>query len=227
MSGAGDAPLTILIADDHAIVREGLRRLLEMAGHAWQVVEASSGFEALGLLRGQRFDLAVFDLSMPGMDGLDLLARVRTLHPGMPVMILTMRAEEHYALRAFQAGARGYVTKDTASRELVAAVEKVLSGGVYVSTALADRVVLKLSGGVPPTALDKLSRRELEVLRRLVEGQRPSEIADALHLSVKTVSSHKSRLHEKLQLSSTAALVRFGLEHGLGADDVKPSATDA
>lgn len=223
MSASVDRAARILIADDHAIVREGLKRLLESAARPWSVVEAGSGFEALELLRRQRFELAIFDLSMPGLNGLELLARVRSLHPDTPVMILTMRAEEPYATRAFQAGARAYVTKDTATKELVAAVDKVISGGVYVSATLADRLLLRLSGGQPPSSLSLLSDRELEVLRRLVSGQRPIEIAGALHLSVKTVSSHKTRIQEKLDLPGTAALVRFGLEQGLGADDATPS----
>jgi DNA-binding NarL/FixJ family response regulator len=216
MGARTPAVLTILVADDHAIVREGLKRLLESGARAWKVVEAASGFEALERLRLQRFDLATFDLSMPGMSGLDLLARVREMHPGMPVMILSMRAEAQFALRALQAGARGYVTKDTASQDLVGAVEKVVAGGVYVSPSLADQVVLQVAGGAGASALDRLSDRELEVLRRLVDGQRPAEIAQALHLSIKTVSSHKSRIQEKLNLAGTAALVRFGLESGLG-----------
>jgi DNA-binding NarL/FixJ family response regulator len=215
--------LNILIADDHAIVREGLKRLLESAGRDWKVAEAGSGFQALELLRREAFDIAVFDLSMPGMDGLELLARARTLCPQMPVVILTMRAEEHYALRAFEAGARAYITKDTASKELADAVDKVAAGGVYVSATLADRMVLRINAGGVRSPLDTLSARELEVLRRLVDGQRPSEIAQALHLSIKTVSTHKSHIQEKLQLPTTAALVRYGLEHGLGADDAKPS----
>lgn len=222
MGAPATAALTILVADDHAIVREGLKRLLESGARAWKVVEAGSGFEALELLRRQRFDLATFDLSMPGMSGLDLLARVREMHPGMPVMILSMRAEAQFALRALQAGARGYVTKDTASRDLVAAVEKVVAGGVYVSPSLADQVVLQVAGGAASSALDRLSDRELEVLRRLVEGQRPTEIAQDMHLSIKTVSSHKSRIQEKLNLAGTAALVRFGLESGLGGTAATP-----
>lgn len=213
--------LKILIADDHVIVREGLKRLLESAAGSWSVGEAGSGFDALELLRRGRFDIAIFDLSMPGMGGLDLLARVHKLHPAMPVLILTMRAEETYARRAFEAGARGYVTKDAAAQELVAAVRKVVAGGVYVSESLSDRMVLQLIAGGKPQELDKLSDRELDVLRRLVVGQRPTEIAQALNLSIKTVSSHKSRIQEKLQLPNLAALVRFGLEQGLAEDDAR------
>ncbi len=216
--------LQILVADDHAVVREGLKRLLESAADGWVVSEAGGGFETLEHLRRRRFDVAIFDLSMPGMSGLDLLARVRALYPAMPVLILTMRAEETYARRAFEAGARGYLTKDTAAQELVNAVRKVAAGGVYVSASLADRLVMQLGagpGGSQP--LDRLSDRELEVLRRLVGGQRPTEIAQAMSLSIKTVSSHKSRIQEKLQLPNLAALVRFGLEQGLDADDARPA----
>jgi DNA-binding NarL/FixJ family response regulator len=131
------------------------------------------------------------------------------------VLVLSMHAEEQYALRAFRAGANGYVTKDSASAELVAAVRKVAAGGAYVSASLAERVVQQLSGMQRAPQHARLTDRELEVLQRIVAGQRPTEIAAALHLSVKTVSTHKSRILDKLQLSSTAALIRYGLEHGL------------
>ena len=215
--------LHILVVDDHAIVREGLKRLLDSAGEDWAVSEASSGFEALEVLRRSRFDIAIFDLSMPGMSGLDLLVRVRAQYPAMPVLFLTMRAEEIYARRAFEGGARGYITKDGAAQELVTAVRKVAAGGVYVSASLADRLVLQLGGNGASRPLDRLSDRELEVLRRLVAGERPTEIAQAMSLSIKTVSSHKSRIQDKLQLPNLAALVRFGIENGLDEDDVRPA----
>ena len=215
-------PLQIIVVDDHAVVREGLKRLLEAASTNWSVIDTASGFDALDLLRTRSFDIAIFDLSMPGIAGLDLLTRVHNLYPKMPVVILTMRSEEHYARRAFEAGARAYITKDAAAQELVAAVQKVAAGGVYVSSHLADQMVLKLNAGGTPPTLDKLSDRELDVLRRLVDGQSPTDIANELHLSIKTISSHKSRIHAKLQLPTLAALVRFALEHGLGEDDTVP-----
>ena len=129
-----------------------------------------------------------------------------------------MRAEEIYARRAFEGGARGYLTKDGAAQELVTAVRKVAAGGVYVSASLADRLVLQLGGNGANRPLDRLSDRELEVLRRLVAGERPTEIAQAMSLSIKTVSSHKSRIQDKLQLPNLAALVRFGIEDGLDED---------
>ena len=214
--------LSILVVDDHAIVREGLKRILEGSTTGWRVVEAGTGFEALERLRLEPFDVAVVDLSMPGMSGLDLLRRVRPDFPRLRVLMLSMHAEEQYALRAFKAGARGYVTKDSASRDLATAVRKVAEGGVYVSPGLAERVVLQLNGAQEPERHAQLSDRELDVLRRLVAGHRPTEIAQALHLSVKTVSTHKSRILERLQLPNLAALVRYGMEKGLVTDGPPP-----
>ncbi|MBP7659898.1 MAG: response regulator transcription factor [Burkholderiaceae bacterium] len=216
---AGARAARILIVDDHGIVREGLVGILSATPDGWELAEASSGFQAIELLRGRPFDLALVDLSMPGMSGLELIKRVRHEFPEVRILVLSMHAEEQYALRSFKAGANGYLTKDGAGAELVNAVRKVLGGGAYVSGALAERVVLQLNGGVnsPPHA--QLSDRELDVLRRLVAGQRLTDIAEALHLSVKTVSTHKGRIQDKLQLSNLAALVRYGLEHGLLPDE--------
>lgn len=207
--------LTLLLVDDHAIVRDGLRRVLEAQAASWQIHEASSGFEALDRLRSQPVDVAIVDLSMPGMNGLDLTRRIKAERPATAVLVLTMHAEEQYALRAFKAGANGYVTKDSPAAELLAAVGKVAAGGAYVTASLAERVVQQLNGGVEVPGHSQLSNRELDVLRRLVSGQRPSEIATALHLSVKTVSTHKTRIQDKLQLPNLAALVRYGVEHKL------------
>jgi DNA-binding NarL/FixJ family response regulator len=212
------AALRVLIVDDHAVVREGLARILAGAGDGWSVGEASSGFQALEWLRRDHADLVIVDLSMPGMSGLELIRRIRTDIGRVPVLVLSMHAEEQYAMRAFKAGANGYITKDGASAELIRAVRKVAGGGAYVSADLAERVVLQLNGTVGVARHAQLSDRELEVLRRLVAGQRPTEIAQALHLSVKTISTHKSRIQEKLQLPTLADLVRYGLEHDLNAD---------
>lgn len=212
--------LTLLLVDDHAIVRDGLRRVLEAQAASWQVHEASSGFEALDHLRRQPVDVAIVDLSMPGMNGLDLTRRIKAEWPATAVLVLSMHAEEQYAMRAFKAGANGYVTKDSPAAELLAAVGKVAAGGAYVTASLAERVVQQLNGGVDVPGHSQLSNRELDVLRRLVSGQRPTEIATALHLSVKTVSTHKTHIQEKLQLSNLAALVRYGLEHRLAHADL-------
>ncbi len=222
MSGSpnhGEPRFGLLMVDDHTIVREGLKRVLEPIAHEWSITEAATGFQALQCLRGQHFDLAIVDLSMPGMSGLDLIRRIRSEFPGVAVLVLSMHGEEQYAMRSFKAGASGYVTKDSASTELVAAVRKVAAGGSYVSESLAERVVQQLNGRKQLSRLSALTDRELEVLKRIVAGERMTDIGHALHLSVKTISTHKARIQEKLGLPTTAALIRFGLENRLSQDD--------
>lgn len=205
--------LRLLLVDDHSIVREGLKRVLDPAGNGWSLTEAVTGFEALELLRANPFDLALVDLSMPGMTGLELVRRIRTEFPGVRVLVLSMHAEAQYAMRAFKAGANGYVTKDIAATGLVAAVRRVAAGGAYVTESLAERVVQQLNGSTESPRHMLLTDREFDVLRRVAAGQRLAEIGDALHLSVKTVSTHKTRIQDKLQVSSTAELVRYALEN--------------
>lgn len=213
------APLGLLMVDDHTIVREGLKRILEPVAGQWAITEAGTGFQALECLRRQHFDLAIVDLSMPGMSGLELIRRMKAEYPSVAVLVLSMHAEEQYALRAFKAGANGYLTKDSAAAELIAAVRKVAAGGAYISASLAERVVQQLNGVMQVPRHAELSDRELEVLQRIVAGQRLTDIAEVLHLSVKTVSTHKARIQEKLQLPNMAALIRYGLEHQLGAGE--------
>lgn len=212
-------PLGLLMVDDHAIVREGLKRVLDPLANNWVITEASTGFEALDCLKRQHFDLAIVDLSMPGMGGLELIRRIKADHPTVAVLVLSMHAEEQYALRAFKAGADGYVTKDSAAADLVNAVRKVASGGAFVTASLAERVVQQLNGVMEVPRHAELSDRELEVLQRIVAGERMTDIATALNLSIKTVSTHKSRIQEKLQLPNVAALIRYGLEHRLDDRD--------
>ena len=212
--------LHLLLVDDHAVVREGLKRILTASDSQWHITEASSGFEALEILRQKPLDLAIVDLSMPGMSGLELIQRIRSSFPSVMVLVLSMHAEEQYAVRAFKSGAKGYVTKCTAAEELVAAVVKVAAGGAYVTTKLAERMVQQFNGTLSGPNHAQLSNRELDVLQRIVAGQRLTDIATALHLSIKTVSTHKSHIQEKLQLPSTAALIRYGLEHQIDNGDV-------
>lgn len=217
MSITDTSRLNLLLVDDHAVVREGLKFILESPtdDRRWTVKVANSGFEALDHLRTAPFDVTIVDLSMPHMSGLDLIRRIKSEFPRMTVLVLSMHAEDQYAARAFRNGANGYVTKDSAGAELVAAVRKVAQGGTYVSSTMAERVVQILRGVSEAPRHTDLSDRELEVLRRFVAGQTPAEIANELHMSVKTVSTHKSRIQEKLQLPSLAALIRYGIEHQL------------
>jgi two-component system invasion response regulator UvrY len=214
----------LLIVDDQAIVREGLKHILDAVTDLWVLDEASNGFEALERLRTADCQLVIVELSIPGMGGLELIRRVRLQYEALPVLVLSSHAEDQYAMRALKAGANGYLTKDCAPAELVRAMRKVMGGGVYVSERLAAQVVVQLhSGGTHPPSHADLSDRELDVLCRLVSGQRAGDIAQALHLSIKTVSTHKSRIQDKLQLHSTAALIRYGLEHQLCSREDAPS----
>jgi DNA-binding NarL/FixJ family response regulator len=202
--------IRVLLADDHAIVRDGLKRILAAAGDLAVAGEAKDGDEALALVKTNDYDVAVLDLSMPGLSGLDLIKRVKLAKPGLNILVLSMHGEQQYAARALKAGASGYLNKDSAGEQLVGALRKVAAGGVHVSDAAAVGLV----HGVRATH-EKLSDREFEVLRLLAAGRSPTEIADQLHLSVKTVSTHKSNLQDKLGLAGTAELVRYALEQKL------------
>ncbi|WP_256354602.1 MULTISPECIES: response regulator transcription factor [unclassified Variovorax] len=207
----------MLLVDDHAVVREGLKRVLESAGNHWALTEAATGFQALEILRQERFDLALVDLSLPGMPGLDLVQRIKGEFSDVRVLVLSMHAEAQYALRAFKAGANGYLSKDVAAEELVNAVRKVAAGGEYVTQSLAGQLVQRLNGQSDMPLHGLLTDREFEVLQLIAAGQRLTDIGETLHLSAKTVSTHKTRIQEKLQVSSTAELVRYALENHLVA----------
>lgn len=223
------SPLHLLLVDDHAMVREGLTRILERAGSDWQIQGASSAFEALDVMRHREVDVAIVDLSMPGMSGLDLIRRIHAEFPRTRVLVLSMHAEEQYAMRAFKAGASGYVTKDRAAGELVGALRKVAAGGTYVSDSLAELAVRQLNREQASPRHADLTDRELEVFKRIAAGDRLTDIALALNVSIKTVSTHKSRIQEKLGLASTAALIRYGMEQQLapGTGGVRHEAAPA
>lgn len=206
----------MLLVDDHTIVREGLRRVLDPIASNWALAEAETGFQALEFLRNGEFDLALVDLSLPGMTGLELIRRIKTEFSGVRILVLSMHSQEQYALRAFKAGADGYVTKDIAAMELVGAVRKVAAGGAYVTESLAESVVRQLNGSAEAPRHALLTDRELDVLRRVAAGQRLTEIGSALHLSAKTVSTHKTRIQEKLHVFSTAELIRYALHNRIG-----------
>lgn len=219
---------TVLLADDHRMLSEGLKRMLDAVSDISVVAEAASGHEALERLRTQPVDVAVLDLSMPGLSGVDLIRRVKSEFPDVGVLVLTMHDEQQYAVRAFRAGANGYLTKDCAAEELVNAIRKVASGGSYVSSALAELLAVGLNNSRREEQPHmRLSDREFEVLRHIVLGRRLSDIADLLHLSVKTVSTHKTRILEKMQLDSTAALVKYCVKHHLFDDTEIGNPADA
>jgi DNA-binding NarL/FixJ family response regulator len=202
--------IRVLLADDHEIVRDGLKRILGAAGDLQVAGEAANGDQALALVKANDYDLALLDLSMPGLAGIDLIKRVKIEKPKLRILVLSMHGEQQYATRALKAGASGYLTKDSAAGQLVGAIRKIAAGGVHVSEAAAAGLVS--AERAPHQAL---SDREFEVLRLLVGGRSPTEIAARLHLSVKTVSTHKTHIQQKLGLSGTADLVRYALEHKL------------
>jgi two-component system, NarL family, invasion response regulator UvrY len=205
--------MRVLLVDDHAIVRRGMRTILEDMVPGVVVEEAATGEAALAAIT-QAFDVVVLDLSMPGRSGLDLLAEIKHRKPEQPVLVLSLHDEQHFAIRTLRAGASGYLMKDAAIEELVNAVLKVGRGGRYVSDAIADR--LAADPGSTKTSLhESLSDREFDVLRGIATGQTVSEIAVQLHLSVKTVSTYRTRLLDKMGMASNAELTRYALEHGL------------
>jgi len=211
--------IRVLIADDHTLVRDGLRHILESA-HGFEVTgEAADSAGALTLVRTHDAEVILLDLSMPGRSGLDMIKQIKDEKPALRILVLTMHAEEQYAVRAFKSGASGYLTKESAAAELVAAVTKIAVGGVYVSLTMAEKFALNLNA--PQTALphQQLSDREFDVFKRLVAGVSISEIANQLCVSSKTVSTYKTRVMEKLQISTEAALIRYAIKHRLFEDE--------
>jgi DNA-binding NarL/FixJ family response regulator len=207
--------IRVLLADDHALVREGLKRILAAASDIEVAGEAANGDETLALVKQDDYDLALIDLSMPGLSGLDLIRRLRLEKPRLRILVLSMHGEKQYAARALKAGASGYLTKDSAGAELLGAIRKVGGGGVHISEAAAAGLIGAGAGTGDAPPHTALSDREFEVFRQLVGGRSITEIADRLHLSVKTVSTHKSRILEKMAMASTAQLVRYAVEHRL------------
>lgn len=206
--------IRILLADDHALVREGLKRILTAAADIEVAAEAADGDEVLALVRSSEFDLALLDLSMPGLSGLALIKRLKLEKPRLRILVLSMHGESQYAARALKAGASGYLTKDSAAAQLLGAIRKIAAGGVQISEAAAAQLIgASATGDSLPHAA--LSDREYEVLRHIVAGRTITDIADVLNLSVKTVSTHKARILQKLNLAGTADLVRYAIEHGL------------
>ncbi len=204
----------ILLVDDHAVVRRGVRAILEDRVPGIDVAEAGSGEEALGKLEGQ-LDAIVLDLSMPGRSGFDLLAEIKHRQPKVPVLIMSLHAEDQYAVRALRAGAAGYLTKSAAPEQLVAAVTKIMRGGRYVSDVVAERLAAEATGMPAENRHERLSDREFDVMRGIASGNSVSEIASFMHLSVKTVSTYRTRLLEKMGMTNNAELTRYALEHGL------------
>ncbi|CAH2796622.1 MAG: Two-component transcriptional response regulator, LuxR family [uncultured Paraburkholderia sp.] len=209
----------VLLADDHALVRDGLRHILKSASGFEVVGEASDSVTTVALIRACPAEMLVLDLSMPGRNGVELIKQIKDEKPALRILVLTMHAEQQYAVRAFKAGASGYLTKESASAELVAAVTKVAAGGVYVSLAMAERFAQSLNEPTDLLPHQRLSDREFDVLKRIAAGQTITEIAAELCVSAKTISTYKTRILEKMQMPHEAALVRYAMRHKLVGDE--------
>jgi DNA-binding NarL/FixJ family response regulator len=213
--------IRVLLADDHAIVRAGLKEILADTGDITVAGEATNGQEVMERVRGQDYDVAVLDMSMPGRSGIELIKQVKDEKPKLRILILTMHSEQQYAVRALKAGASGFLTKEAAADQLVAAIRKVAGGGAYVSPETAERLVLDAAPRAEAAPHTLLSDREFEVLQMIAGGKTVGDIAKRLSLSAKTVSTHKTRILHKMGLANQAELIRYALEHKLldGAPD--------
>lgn len=213
----------VLIADDHAIVREGLKRILEGQDAIEIAGEATNGHEVIDQVRRGGFDILLLDLSMPGRSGIELIKQVKEESPKLRVLVLTMHEEDQYAVRAIRAGASGYLTKESAPGQLVSAIRRLAEGRLYISPSVAEQLALEMQPRNDEEPHKLLSDREFEVFQLLVDGRSISDIATQLHLSVKTVSTHKTRILQKMSATSVADLVRYAIRHRIAAEP--PSTT--
>ena len=216
--------IRIVVADDHTIVREGLKQLLSAPGDLEVVAEARDGHEVMQRVRQLDFDVLLLDMSMPGKSGIELVKQVRGEKPKLRILVLSMHEEQQYAVRAIRAGAAGYLTKEGASAELVAAIRKVASGGAYISGAVAEQLALGAMPDAQGPLHGSLSDREFQVFRMIAEGKSVSDIAARLNLSVKTVSTHKANLMQKMNMRNTGELMRYAINQRLveNPDDPAP-----
>jgi DNA-binding NarL/FixJ family response regulator len=208
----------IVIADDHAIVREGLKRIVSSSADLELVAEAADGTEVMQRVRELEFDVLVLDLSMPGRSGMELIKLAKAEKPRLRILILSMHHETQYAIRAIKSGASGYLTKESAPEQLQQAIRTIAAGGAYISAEVAEQLALGAMPNAQGAPHESLSDREFDVLRRLAVGESVSDIAAALKLSVKTVSTHKANGMAKMGLANQSELVRYALKHGLIED---------
>jgi DNA-binding NarL/FixJ family response regulator len=204
--------MRVLIADDHAVFRRGLKETISEAFPKVTFGEAKSALETLEDVRLQNWDIVILDISMPGKSGLDILSDLKRLRPKVPILLLSMHPEEQYARRALKAGASGYLTKESVPEELQRAVRRIVAGGRYVSATLAEKLAADLRNGVDVPVHELLSDREFQVLRMIASGKTVKQIADEIALSVKTVSTYRARILEKTGMRTTAELIRYAFQ---------------
>lgn len=207
--------IRILVADDHPVVRQGLKQIVAGTTDIFVVDEAGTGQEVLDKVRSNYFDVVLLDITMPGASGLDILKQLRSERPELAILILSMHSEEQYAARVLRAGASGYLAKESAPDELVAAVRKISLGGKYVSPSLAEKLASDLAVDTREPLHQTLSDREYETMRLIASGKTTAEIAQQLSLSPKTISTYRSRILEKMRLKSNAELTLYAVQNGL------------
>ena len=207
--------IRILIADDHRIVREGLKQILSDENGFIISGEAANGLEALKQIREQTIDVLLMDMSMPGRSGIELIKQIKSEKPKLAILVLSMHKEEQYAVRALKAGALGYLTKESAPDQLVAAIWKIAGGGVFISSGVAERLALELGGNHDAAPHTLLSDREYQIFRMIVSGTTIGSIANELSLSIKTVSTHKTRILQKMKMTNGAELIHYAIRHQL------------
>lgn len=207
--------MKILMVDDHAIARRGLRSTLEVAFKTAVFGEAENAVEALQKIQKHQWDLVILDISMPGRNGLEVLREVKAFHPQLPVLVLSMHPEDQYAVRVIKSGAAGYLTKDSAPEDLVRAVRKVLAGGRYISPSLAEEMAAYIALDIEKPAHELLSNREFQVLLLIASGRTVGEIGQEFSLSVKTISTYRARILEKMGMRTNAALTEYTIRNKL------------
>jgi DNA-binding NarL/FixJ family response regulator len=208
----------IVIADDHAIVREGLKRIVSEPDDLEVVDEAGDGGDVMRIVRSREFDVLVLDLSMPGRSGMELIKLVRAEKPKLRILVLSMHQELQYAVRSIRSGANGYLTKESAPSMLVQAIRKIAAGGAFISSEVAEQLALSAMPGSVAAPHESLTDREFQVMRALVAGESVTDIATTLKLSVKTVSTHKANLMHKMGLSNQSEMIHYAIRHGLAGD---------
>lgn len=207
--------IRLMIVDDHALMREGLKQLFEGESDIVVEAEAASGEEVLAVLRQRPIDLILLDISIPGIHGVELIAKIRQQPDSPPILVLSMHNEPQIAKRKLKAGASGYITKDSSPKDLLEAIRKVAAGGRYIAIDIAEKIAFEVSSAAPVVPHELLSGRELLILRMLAKGKKVNEIAQELDISSKTVSTHKARLMQKMHIDSDVKLMQYAIAHGM------------
>jgi two-component system, NarL family, invasion response regulator UvrY len=207
--------IRVLIGDDHAIIRSGLKQILSEENNSFSYGEAANGQSVLDKISKEKWDIVILDISMPGLNGIETLKEIKKVKPKLPVLVLTVHSEDQFALRSIKSGASGYLTKDAAPAELIKAINKIVTGGKYINEQIAELLADDIERDTNKPLHENLSDREFEVMRLIASGRTAKQIADELALSVKTVSTYRARLLDKMGLKTNAELTRYAIQNKL------------